>query len=110
MGLQIGAELGVQKGEFASNTLEKWKSVKSYHLIDLWSAQKNYKDLANNMDHDQNYRETLSRMKAFRDRGVEIKVCRNLTSRHHSHKMEKMLNTTLCKLEHSVVNDPVFYI
>ena len=80
MDLKIGVELGVQKGIFASQTLEKWKSVKSYHLIDLWKPQKNYKDIANNMDHDQNYRETLSRMKPFEKRGVQIKVCRNLTS------------------------------
>jgi Methyltransferase domain len=46
-GFKVGVELGVQRGHFAVEMLKRWRSVESYHLVDIWAPQKNYKDVAN---------------------------------------------------------------
>jgi len=46
---QVGVELGVQKGVFALNNLQKWTSCKKYYLIDIWThvSYKVYKAKSN---------------------------------------------------------------
>lgn len=46
-GMTVGAELGVLKGDFARDLLERWPSCKKYVLVDLWQQQENYVDLNN---------------------------------------------------------------
>lgn len=75
----IGAELGVQRGDFAKRTLDHWVRAETYVLVDLWGHQEHYKDLANVDDAVQeNFkREALDRLKEYEDALV---VCRNYTS------------------------------
>jgi hypothetical protein len=44
-GFEIGAELGVQRGHFASETLQRWSKCKRFYLVDIWAPQHNYKVL-----------------------------------------------------------------
>jgi hypothetical protein len=46
-GLLTGAEVGVQRGLFAAETLAQWPSCDHYILVDLWEHQANYHDGAN---------------------------------------------------------------
>lgn len=55
-GLTTGAELGVLVGDFAEHTLNIWQGCKTYYLVDLWAKQKNYVDLANSDDKEQELR------------------------------------------------------
>lgn len=41
-GFTTGIELGVQRGQFAKETLENWPSAKTYHLVDAWQHIDNY--------------------------------------------------------------------
>lgn len=79
LNLTVGAELGVQRGDFAKVTLDQWSHAKTYVLVDLWGHQENYKDLANVDDQVQeNFKnEALNKLKAHEDKLV---VCRNYTS------------------------------
>ncbi|KAF6253518.1 hypothetical protein COO60DRAFT_408390 [Scenedesmus sp. NREL 46B-D3] len=54
-GLEVGAELGVQRGHFASETLQRWPKCRRYYLVDVWEPQDNYKDYANvdQAEHDK---------------------------------------------------------
>lgn len=38
-GFTTGAELGVQKGWFANQTLSTWPSCRKYYLVDIWAQQ-----------------------------------------------------------------------
>ena len=40
-------EIGVQSGAFSDKILRSWKSVEKYHLVDPWETQRNYEDVAN---------------------------------------------------------------
>jgi hypothetical protein len=42
-GFEVGAELGVQRGHFASDTLQRWSKCKRFYLVDIWAPQDNYK-------------------------------------------------------------------
>jgi hypothetical protein len=42
-GFEVGAELGVQRGHFASETLQRWPRCRRYYLVDIWAPQENYK-------------------------------------------------------------------
>jgi hypothetical protein len=42
-GFEVGAELGVQRGHFASETLQRWPKCRRYYLVDIWAPQDNYK-------------------------------------------------------------------
>jgi hypothetical protein len=44
-GFEVGAELGVQRGHFASETLQRWSECKRFYLVDIWAPQDNYKVL-----------------------------------------------------------------
>uniref|UniRef100_A0A383WBA9 O-methyltransferase domain-containing protein n=1 Tax=Tetradesmus obliquus TaxID=3088 RepID=A0A383WBA9_TETOB len=46
-GFEVGAELGVQRGHFAAETLQRWPKCRRYYLVDIWAPQDNYKDYAN---------------------------------------------------------------
>lgn len=61
----VGAELGVQKGEYSEILLNAGVSV--LVLVDLWAKQANYFDIANveNHAHNQNLRETVQRLVRF---------------------------------------------
>lgn len=80
-GMKVGLELGVQKGIFAEETLRQWSGCERYVLVDLWSHQEHYKDLANvdNNAHDNNYLQAMAAVKPFQEK-VKIEVCRNFTS------------------------------
>lgn len=75
--LEIGAELGVQAGVFAFQTLSNWPSCKKYVLVDIWARQDNYLDLANDKNHERLMNKTLKRLQPFKEK---IEVCRNYTS------------------------------
>lgn len=64
-GCKIGAEIGVQSGEYSEKLLNA--GIEKLWLVDLWAQQKNYFDIANKHDahHQQNMRETFRRMEAF---------------------------------------------
>ena len=47
LGLNRGVEVGVQRGQFAVETLRLWKRCSKYVLVDLWMPQENYHDVAN---------------------------------------------------------------
>ena len=40
-------ELGVQRGIFSKELLDRWPSATLYVLVDIWSSQDNYLDIAN---------------------------------------------------------------
>ena len=77
-----GCELGVQRGVFSAQILERWTSCARYHLVDLWSQQPNYKDKANvnNNEQQQRYEETMLAVKPYKLRGTEVTSCRNYTN------------------------------
>eukprot|EP00667_Euglena_gracilis_P024109 EG_transcript_27551 len=45
--MTVGAELGVQRGQFALQTLSHWPACRRYYLVDLWQPQDNYTESAN---------------------------------------------------------------
>jgi Predicted O-methyltransferase len=69
-GFKTGVEVGVKKGEFAKQILDKWSSCVSYTLVDLWDKQENYKDIANvaSQVHEEYYKETLSRLELYKNK------------------------------------------
>ena len=79
LGMTRGAEVGVQRGGFAKNNLKKWRKNKEYWVIDLWRFQKNYVDLANVNDVEQetNMQKTLELLRPFQD---QLVVCRNYST------------------------------
>jgi hypothetical protein len=66
-GFTTGAEVGVQLGFYAEFLLSKWPNCIEYHAIDLWAHQKDYKDVANVGDAEQEsrYTQTRNRLKRF---------------------------------------------
>ena len=74
LGFTVGAELGVQQGFFAETTLKQWPRAKTYLLVDVWSEQDKYSDVANvNNDKQNNYYEqTKLRMSPFVANGVDV--------------------------------------
>lgn len=76
---QRGAELGVQKGEFARHNLQTWTNCTEYVLVDAWKKQENYMDIANKEQavQDQLYRLT---MKTLRDFSNQLTLCRDFTT------------------------------
>eukprot|EP01038_Epipyxis_sp_PR26KG_P010306 gene10306-13852_t len=79
LGFTSGAELGVQRGIFALNNLQRWTSCKKYILVDLWHHQDNYKDTANVDDKDQEllFKEAKNNLKVFSNKTEFI---RNFTT------------------------------
>jgi hypothetical protein len=82
LSFKIGAELGVQQGIFAFNTLKSWKTADRFVLVDIWAPQQNYKDAANKWDHNANMALTDGRMKdAVSQKWVnKYTMCRNFTT------------------------------
>lgn len=74
-----GAELGVQAGLFAHETLKSWPRCQLYILVDVWSQQTNYKDQANvdNSAQEGLYQETMKRLEPFKEK---LRVFRMFTS------------------------------
>ena len=74
-----GAELGVQSGGFARHNLERWKACKDYLLVDIWRQQRNYVDLANvdNANQEILFKTTLQNIRPFESK---TRICRNLTA------------------------------
>lgn len=66
-GFTTGVEVGVKQGVFAKVILDKWKSCKSYMLVDVWAHQENYKDIANVADatHNQFYEQTKAALQQY---------------------------------------------
>ena len=63
-----GVEIGVQRGRFASiHILPRWKSCRSYTLVDLWGHLDNYVDGANVGKREQQniYNEAQRRLRPF---------------------------------------------
>lgn len=77
-GMRIGAELGVQLGLFAKDTLTSWPSCRTYYLVDLWGHQENYKDITNVDDNaqEQAFQATKDNVKDFMQK---IVILRNYT-------------------------------
>lgn len=76
---KTGIEVGVQKGQFARWTLDRWPSCEQYHLVDIWKQQENYKDVANvdNSKQNSNFQKTLINIKPYEDKVV---IHRNLST------------------------------
>ena len=74
-----GAELGVLHGSFARDTLQRWPSATEYWLVDLWSPQDNYEDLANadQTIQDSRMRDAIANTEPWKEK---IRVCRNFTT------------------------------
>jgi hypothetical protein len=81
-GFKIGAELGVQRGYYSKIVLSQWKSAEKYVLVDLWSQQEHYEDVANvvNSEQEANFIETQKQIAPWTDK---IEVCRNYTTNCH---------------------------
>ena len=79
LGFHTGVELGVQRGIFAKSMLDQWKSATEYVLVDLWSHQANYEDVANVDEQQQSdiMADAMNRLKEFSDK---IQVCKNYTT------------------------------
>ena len=79
LGLKKGVELGVQRGGFASEVLERWPSCEEYVLVDIWKAQANYVDDANVDDsfQEMRYKATLRNTERW---ATVRKICRNFTT------------------------------
>jgi len=75
----VGAELGVQGGLFAEETLRSWSACTRYVLVDAWRPLDNYHDRANvdQERQDKLFAETLARLEPWKDK---VEVCRNLTT------------------------------
>lgn len=61
----VGVELGVQAGHFANALCRRWKKVEEFVLVDIWSQQHHYLDVANvkNNVQDQFYKQALTTAK-----------------------------------------------
>ena len=70
----IGAEIGVQRGEFSKQILSKWQG-QCLHLIDCWEYQEGYDDLANKTNDEQlqNFQTTLENVKPWENRTKIVK-------------------------------------
>jgi predicted O-methyltransferase YrrM len=79
LGFHTGVELGVQRGIFTKSMLDQWKSATEYVLVDLWSHQANYEDVANVDEQQQSdiMADAMNRLKEFSDK---IQVCKNYTT------------------------------
>jgi len=82
--LMTGVEVGVQRGLFAKEILTRWKSCKSYMLVDIWEQQKHYEDVANvdNASHEKIRQEAMRNVAPWQN---IIKICRNYSTAcaHH---------------------------
>ncbi|GAB4813768.1 hypothetical protein N2152v2_000814 [Parachlorella kessleri] len=74
-GLKVGAELGVQNGDFAAHTLRVWTACERYYLVDLWGHQANYEDLANVNDDEQErrYQQTQANLQPWKEKTVFLR-------------------------------------
>jgi hypothetical protein len=81
---RVGAELGVQLGNFANNLMRRWKKVDEYVMVDLWGHQEHYLDSANvdNKEQDHRYKSSLSIGNQLVKEGIlgKLSVCRNFTT------------------------------
>ena len=66
-------------GLYSKTILSKWPGNKEYHLVDAWTHQTNYEDVANinQQGQDANYDKTMENVKEWKDK---IRVCRDFTS------------------------------
>eukprot|EP00922_Rhytidocystis_sp_ex-Travisia-forbesii_P058532 GHVS01086528.1.p1 GENE.GHVS01086528.1~~GHVS01086528.1.p1 ORF type:complete len:366 (+),score=42.85 GHVS01086528.1:184-1281(+) len=79
-GKRRGVELGVYKGEFARTMLYNWPSAEEYILVDLWSKQSDYQDVANDSlteDAESVMVEALRRLQPWEEK---VRVCRDFTT------------------------------
>eukprot|EP01041_Mallomonas_annulata_P001151 gene1151-2224_t len=89
LGLKVGVEIGVQKGDYSETLLTDWKSCEKLYLIDVWAPQESYFDAANkDLDVQEQYlAQTKHRLKPFATRSspnpVEIVILRNFSSDAH---------------------------
>jgi hypothetical protein len=74
--LKIGAEIGVQKGEFAHQILSIWTSCERYYLVDSWKSQENYRDIANvdNTVHEQYFQNTKQLLIPWQQKTVFLRM------------------------------------
>lgn len=74
--MAVGAELGVQSGAFSQWNLQNWPSNRQYYMIDLWSTQKNYSDVANvdQARHDEYYARALDATAAWKEKRLVKKM------------------------------------
>lgn len=78
--LRVGAELGVQRGEFSLSILSYWLSCTKYVLVDVWDHQTNYEDAANvGREVQKSYKQiALSNLRPFKH---IVEICHNSTVR-----------------------------
>jgi hypothetical protein len=91
-GLQTGAELGVQRGVFAGQTLQQWPSCTDYLLVDVWAPLENYADIANV---GQNRQDTFMEEALGKTSGVfgeKVRHCRDFTSECVKHVPDESLD------------------
>jgi hypothetical protein len=79
-GMKTGAELGVQRGVFAEQTLQQWPMCTDYLLVDVWAPLENYADIANvsPVRQDRFMNEALAKTSGVF--GEKVKHCRDFTS------------------------------
>ncbi|PSC67295.1 O-methyltransferase [Micractinium conductrix] len=78
-GLKAGAELGVQRGQFARLTLDRWPSCTQYILVDVWKQQENYVEGAN-VDNNQQEEIYQAAIAAVEPHKAKVKVMRMFTN------------------------------
>mmetsp|Transcript_11123 Transcript_11123/g.11139 ORF Transcript_11123/g.11139 Transcript_11123/m.11139 type:complete len:267 (+) Transcript_11123:117-917(+) len=73
-GLKIGAELGVQVGNYARINLRHWTSCEKYILVDIWKHVPSHKHY-----HDESNKDDESQAKSLAEARVNLKEFSNIT-------------------------------
>eukprot|EP00667_Euglena_gracilis_P017570 EG_transcript_18523 len=82
--LTVGAELGVQEGLFAAQTLSQWPACRRYYLVDLWRPQENYEERANVplAQQERHLRNARRRLRPFNDTVVFLRMSTSEAANH----------------------------
>lgn len=66
----VGAEVGVQSGQYAKQLLENINNLKRFYCVDAWRHLDGYIDISNVHDqiHEEYYQETCSRLNPWIDK------------------------------------------
>jgi hypothetical protein len=68
----IGAEIGVWRGYFSVEILQKTR-VRHLYLVDAWKPQPSYNDPLTDTDHEANLAETKHHLRGMRDRWTIVR-------------------------------------
>lgn len=72
-GAKVGVEIGVFKGEFSKELLDRWNGT--LYMVDPWRelTDEEYLDSSNHKNHSTAYHETMESIKGFEQRAIMIR-------------------------------------